>query len=143
MVAQGGGIGRALTGWIRSAGKSSVHEIAILSHFPRHGSQFVGWNSPCLLIEPSWISRPPGRQWSELSEGVLCSAGDASVHQNSAKADYSVHPSSMTDSALTPYCNTDVELNGALAQITISIAPRPRLKTGPSDTRRLSVFYQR
>jgi hypothetical protein len=143
MVAQGGGIGRALTGWIRSAGKRSVPEIAIFSHFLRHGCQFGGWNSPCLLIEPSWISRPPGRQLRGQSEEVLCSAGDASVHQNSAKADYSVHPSSMTDSALTPYCNTDVELNGALAQITISIAPRPRLKTGPSDTRRLSVFYQR
>ena len=33
MVAQGGGIGRALSGWIRSAGKSSVPEIANLYRF--------------------------------------------------------------------------------------------------------------
>lgn len=39
MVAQGSGFGRALSGWIRSAGKSSVREIAILSRFPGH----VGW----------------------------------------------------------------------------------------------------
>jgi hypothetical protein len=39
MVAQGGSIGRALTGWIRSAGKSSVHEIANLYRF----RSVVGW----------------------------------------------------------------------------------------------------
>ena len=52
MVAQGGGIGRALTGWIRSAGKSSVSEIANLSHFLRHGRQFRGWNGASLRVGP-------------------------------------------------------------------------------------------
>ncbi|RLS79502.1 MAG: hypothetical protein DWI00_02255 [Planctomycetota bacterium] len=33
MVAQGASIGRALSGWIRSAGKSSVPEIANLKRF--------------------------------------------------------------------------------------------------------------
>jgi hypothetical protein len=52
MVAQGGGIGRALTGWIRSAGKSSVREIANLSHFLRHCSQFRGWKGASLQFGP-------------------------------------------------------------------------------------------
>ena len=64
MVAQGGGIGRALTGWIRSAGKSSVREIANLSHFLRHGRQFRGWNGACLRFGPC-EAKPFGRLVSD------------------------------------------------------------------------------
>lgn len=52
MVAQGGGFGRALSGWIRSAGKSSVREIANPSHFCGVVSRFQGGMSQSSPVKP-------------------------------------------------------------------------------------------
>ena len=83
MVAQGGGIGRALSGWIRSAGKSSVREIANLSHFRGLVRRFQGRKSQSLRGEPKRISCPPRRQLRGLSEEVMRATGYASVLQTS------------------------------------------------------------
>ena len=86
MVAQGGGIGRALTGWIRSAGKSSVREIANLSHFRDLVRRFQGGNSPSLRVEPRRISCLPRRQLRGPSEEVMRATDYAGVLQTPALA---------------------------------------------------------